>query len=155
MRLRLTEQAADQIAAINAYLVVRTPLGARNVQLAFDATFAQLTSFPGLGRRQRTAGVLKFGVGRYPTIFITPLMSEPTKSSSFPFATRRVRRAFGMREARSGSSICCLASNYARRRTRAMRGAGRLGASIGPATRDAVGRADAGAFVTGRVTEST
>ena len=65
MKLHLTEQAANQIAAINAYLVVRSPLGARNVQLALDATFTQLTKFPGLGRRQRTAGVRKIGVGRY------------------------------------------------------------------------------------------
>ena len=66
MKLHLTEQAADQIAAINAYLVVRSPLGARNVQLAMDSTFAQLANFPGLGRRQRTAGVRKIGVSRYP-----------------------------------------------------------------------------------------
>ena len=66
MKLHLTEQAANQIAAINAYLVVRSPLGSRNVQLAMDATFTQLAEFPGLGRRQRTAGVRKIGVGRYP-----------------------------------------------------------------------------------------
>ncbi len=66
MNLLLTEQAANQVAAINAYLVARSPLGARNVQLAMDATFAQLTHFPGLGRRQRSAGVRKIGVGRYP-----------------------------------------------------------------------------------------
>jgi plasmid stabilization system protein ParE len=57
MKLHVTEQAADQIAAINAYLAERSPLGARNVQLAMDATFMQLTHFPGLGRRQRTVGV--------------------------------------------------------------------------------------------------
>ena len=66
MKLHLTEQAANQIAAINDYLLVRSPLGARNVQLAMDATFAQLVNFPGLGRRQRAAGVRKIGVGRYP-----------------------------------------------------------------------------------------
>lgn len=66
MKLHLTEQAADQIAAINAYLVARSPVGARNVQLAIDATFMQLTEFPALGRRQRTPGVRKIGVGRYP-----------------------------------------------------------------------------------------
>ena len=31
-----------------------------------QATFAQLAVFPGLGRRQRTAGVRKIGVGRHP-----------------------------------------------------------------------------------------
>lgn len=66
MKLHLTEQSADQIEAINAYLVVLSPLGARNVQLAMQATFAQLANFPGLGRRQRTANVRKVGVGRYP-----------------------------------------------------------------------------------------
>ena len=66
MKLQLTEYAADQIAAIDAYLVERSLLGARNVQLAIDATFAQLTNFPGLGRRQRTGGVRKIEVGRYP-----------------------------------------------------------------------------------------
>ncbi len=66
MKLRLTEQAADQIAAINLYLTERSPQGARNVQLAMQTTFTQLTDFPNLGRRQRTAGVRKIGVGRYP-----------------------------------------------------------------------------------------
>lgn len=45
---------------------MRSPLGARNVQLAMQATFTQLTNFPGLGRRQRTPNVRKIGVGRYP-----------------------------------------------------------------------------------------
>ena len=66
MKLLLTEQAADQIAAINAYLVARSPLGARNVQLAMDTTFAQLTHFPRLGRRQHTPRARKIGIGRYP-----------------------------------------------------------------------------------------
>jgi toxin ParE1/3/4 len=72
MKLLLTEQAANQIPAITAYLAARSPLGARNVQLAMDATVTQLTSFPGLGRRQRSAGVRKIGVGRYPyNVFYT------------------------------------------------------------------------------------
>jgi toxin ParE1/3/4 len=66
MKLQLTEQAANQIAAINAYLVIRSPLGARNIQLAMDTTFTQLTSFPRLGRQQSTDGVRKIGVGHYP-----------------------------------------------------------------------------------------
>lgn len=66
MKLHLTELAADQIADIHAYLIVRSPLGARNVQLAMQATFAQLANFPGLGRRQRATGLRKIGVGRYP-----------------------------------------------------------------------------------------
>lgn len=66
MKLLLTEQAADQIAEINAYLVQRSPAGARNLQQAIDATFAQLAMFPGLGRLQRTKGVRKIGVGRFP-----------------------------------------------------------------------------------------
>jgi hypothetical protein len=72
MKLHLTEQAADQIAAINADLVVRSPLGARNVQLAMQARFAQLKEIPGLGRRQRTEGVRKIGVSR----------SSPTTSNA-------------------------------------------------------------------------
>lgn len=66
MKLCLTEQAANQIASINDYLAAHSPLGARNVQLALNATFSQLTKFPGLGRRQRTEGVRKIGVGRFP-----------------------------------------------------------------------------------------
>lgn len=66
MNLHVTEEAADQIAAINDYLVKRSPVGARNVQLALLASFVRLTEFPGVGRRQRTAGVRKIGVGRYP-----------------------------------------------------------------------------------------
>lgn len=66
MKLHLTEQAANQIAEINAYLMQRSPVGARNVQQALDATLTRLTVFPGLGRRQRTAGLRKVGVGRYP-----------------------------------------------------------------------------------------
>jgi plasmid stabilization system protein ParE len=66
MKLQVTEQAADQIAAIVAYLVERSPVAARNVQRTIDATLTRLTEFPGLGRRQRTAGVRKIGAGRYP-----------------------------------------------------------------------------------------
>lgn len=66
MNLHVTEQAADQLADINAHLVSRSPLGARNVQLALQATLSRLADFPGLGRRQRTAKVRKIGVGRYP-----------------------------------------------------------------------------------------
>jgi plasmid stabilization system protein ParE len=79
MKLQLTEQAADQIAEINAYLVARSPPGARNVQMAMDATFTQLTKFPGLGRLLRTAGVRKIGVGRFPTMSTTRWMSKPTR----------------------------------------------------------------------------
>ena len=66
MKLHFTEQAANQIAAINAYLAVRSPLGARNVQRAMQASLAQLANFPGLGRKQRTKDLRKLGVGRYP-----------------------------------------------------------------------------------------
>jgi toxin ParE1/3/4 len=66
MKLYLTEQAADQIAKIIAYLVMQRPLGVRYVLLAMQGTFAQRAEFPGLGRRQRTAGPRKLGVGRYP-----------------------------------------------------------------------------------------
>ena len=65
MKLHLTEQAADPIEAITTYLAARSPIGARNVQLAFDATFTRLIDFPGLGRRQCNASVRKIGVGRY------------------------------------------------------------------------------------------
>ena len=66
MKLLLTEQAADQIADINAYLVQRSPAGARNLQQALDTTFERLSMFPGLGRRQRNKRVRKIGVGRFP-----------------------------------------------------------------------------------------
>jgi plasmid stabilization system protein ParE len=62
MNLFVTEQAADQIAEINAGLVARSPLGARNVQLALQVTFSRLADFPGLGRRQSRANVRKIGV---------------------------------------------------------------------------------------------
>lgn len=66
MKLHVTELAADQIEAINTYLVARSPRGARNVQLALQSAFARLTDFPYIGRRQRTPGVRKIAVGRFP-----------------------------------------------------------------------------------------
>jgi toxin ParE1/3/4 len=68
MKLQLTEQAADQITAINDYLAERSPVGARNVQLAMQVTLNQLMNFPRLGRQQRLKGIREIGVGRYPYV---------------------------------------------------------------------------------------
>ena len=66
MKLHFTERAADEIDAIQAYLVARSSVGARNVQLAMQSTFARLGEFPYLGRAQSHPGLRKIGVARYP-----------------------------------------------------------------------------------------
>lgn len=66
MKLHFTERAADEIEAIHADLVARSPIGARNVQLAIQSTFARLADFPYLGRAQSHPGLRKIGVARYP-----------------------------------------------------------------------------------------
>lgn len=66
MKLQLTERAADEIEAIHAYLVARSLVGARNVQLALKTTFSRLVEFPQLGRAQNHPGLRKVGVARYP-----------------------------------------------------------------------------------------
>jgi plasmid stabilization system protein ParE len=66
MKLQLTERAADEIEAIHAYLVARSPVGARNVQLALHRTMARLVEFPLLGRAQTLPNLRKIGVARYP-----------------------------------------------------------------------------------------
>ena len=66
MKVHFTDQAADDLEGIHAYLVARSPLGARNVQLAMQSTFTQLAAFPYLGRAQTSPSLLKLGVTRYP-----------------------------------------------------------------------------------------
>ena len=66
MKVYFTEQAADDLESITAYLVARSPVGATSVQLAMQSTFTQLTAFPYLGRAQTIPGLLKLGVTRYP-----------------------------------------------------------------------------------------
>ena len=66
MKLHFTELAANDIEGIHAYLVARSPMGARNVQLAMQSTFTQLAEFPYLGRAQTSPNLRKLGVARYP-----------------------------------------------------------------------------------------
>jgi plasmid stabilization system protein ParE len=65
MKILVTQRAADEMEAIETYLRVQSPQGARNVQLAMQATFEHIASFPHSGRLQEQ-GVRKFGVARYP-----------------------------------------------------------------------------------------
>lgn len=66
MKVHFTDQAADDLETITAHLVVRSPVGARNVQRAMLSTFTQLADFPYLGREQTTPTLRKIGVPRYP-----------------------------------------------------------------------------------------
>jgi plasmid stabilization system protein ParE len=66
MKVLFTERAADEIEAIVEYLAARSPIGARNVQLAMQSTFSRLSEFPYLGRSQAHQGLRKIGVSRYP-----------------------------------------------------------------------------------------
>jgi toxin ParE1/3/4 len=66
VKLHFTERAAEDLEVIHSYLVERSPSGAPNVQLAMQATFAQLADFPYSGRAQTIPGLRKLGVPRYP-----------------------------------------------------------------------------------------
>lgn len=66
MKVLLTERAADEIEEILEYLLVCSPVGARNLQLAMQATFSRIADFPYLGRAQTYPGLRKIGVARYP-----------------------------------------------------------------------------------------
>jgi plasmid stabilization system protein ParE len=62
VKVHFTDRATDDLEAIHAYLVVRSPLGARNVQLAMQSTFTQLADFRYLGHEQTTPTLRKIGV---------------------------------------------------------------------------------------------
>lgn len=66
MKIYFTDRAADDLEAIHAYLMERSPLGARRVQLAMQSTFALLADFPYLGREQKMATLRRIGVPHYP-----------------------------------------------------------------------------------------
>lgn len=66
MKVRYSERAVADLEDIAAYLVPRSPDGARNVGAAIEKAISQLEHFPDLGRRQAVAGVRKLVVSRYP-----------------------------------------------------------------------------------------
>jgi toxin ParE1/3/4 len=66
VKVHFTERAAEDLESIHSYLAARSPAGARNVQLAMQATFAQLADFPYSGRAQTRPRLRKLGVPRYP-----------------------------------------------------------------------------------------
>ena len=66
MKVYVTGLAAEDLENIHLYLAARSPVGARNVQLAMQSAFAQLADFPYLGRAQTHPNLRKLGVARYP-----------------------------------------------------------------------------------------
>ena len=66
MRLRLTPQASQELAAIGDYIRSRNPTAAVRVRTAILSTLRLLTRFPYAGRRQSVEGVRKIVTRRYP-----------------------------------------------------------------------------------------
>ena len=66
MRLRLTAQATQDLAAIGDYIRDRNPAAALRVRAAILQTLEDLMLFPHLGRRQTVEGVRKIVTRRYP-----------------------------------------------------------------------------------------
>jgi plasmid stabilization system protein ParE len=65
MRLRLTPQATEELAAIADYIRSRNPAAAVKVRSAILATLRTLSRFPRAGRRQTLEGVRKIVTRRY------------------------------------------------------------------------------------------
>jgi toxin ParE1/3/4 len=66
MKLRFTPRAAEDIAAIAAYIHVRSPGAARRVRAAILNSLQTLVSFPKVGRAQAVEGVRKLITRKYP-----------------------------------------------------------------------------------------
>jgi toxin ParE1/3/4 len=66
MNIRFTDRALVDLGGIADYLVQRSPPGARKVKLAIQRTVEQLERFPGIGTPQKTQGVRKMVVRKYP-----------------------------------------------------------------------------------------
>ena len=66
MKVTYSPRAVADLRSIAAYLKPRSPQGAANVQAAIRRTVAQLEHFPGLGTPQKTQGVRKLVVRKYP-----------------------------------------------------------------------------------------
>jgi plasmid stabilization system protein ParE len=66
MRLRLTPQAAEELAAVGDYIRTHNPAAAAKVRAAIVASLRTLTRFPFAGRRQTVEGVRKIVTRRYP-----------------------------------------------------------------------------------------
>ena len=65
MRLRFTDQATEDLAAIADYILPRSPVGARHVRDDILASARTLTHWPDIGRRQKVEGVRKLVTRRY------------------------------------------------------------------------------------------
>ena len=61
----VTPRAAEDIAALRAYLLERSPAGAENVRRAIVATFEHLGAFPLTGKNRPELNVRSTGVARY------------------------------------------------------------------------------------------
>jgi toxin ParE1/3/4 len=65
MKIRLTPQATQDLAAIGDYLRERNPAAALRVRDAVLKSFQNLAIFPYIGRRQVVEGVRKIVTRRY------------------------------------------------------------------------------------------
>jgi addiction module RelE/StbE family toxin len=66
MKLRFTPRAVQDLIEIARYLHAGNPVGARRVRAALTVALRQLARFPRSGRSQRTHGVRKLAIKRYP-----------------------------------------------------------------------------------------
>jgi toxin ParE1/3/4 len=66
MRVRYTPQARNDLTQILAYLIERSPGGARNVRSAIDRTIQLIGEHPHAGRLAGEQGTRVLPAGRYP-----------------------------------------------------------------------------------------
>ena len=65
MALFLTEEAARDLAGIDAFLIDRSPRGLANVIASIKATLTAIETMPGIGRETGIPGVRVFVEARY------------------------------------------------------------------------------------------
>jgi toxin ParE1/3/4 len=74
MRLRFTQRATENLAAIAGYIRAHNPEAAKRVRASIYESPQNLILFPFAGRRQKTEGVQKLATRKYLfTLSTTPL----------------------------------------------------------------------------------
>jgi toxin ParE1/3/4 len=66
MKWRLSDQAANDLFSIAAYIKTRSPAGAESVSNTIRASIENVAAIPTIGRKQKVSGVRKLPVRRYP-----------------------------------------------------------------------------------------